>query len=377
MNEDLSQLRDRFATVSARLAGVREAFLPERKAQTLAALEEKVSQPDFWNDRPAARETMKQLNAVKPKLMRWDALGKLAGDLEATLELLAESPDPELLAEAVPSLERLEKQLNDFELSLLMNEKFDDATAVMSIHPGAGGTESQDWAEMLLRMYSRFLEREGYKVELLDSQPGEVAGIKSATLRVEGFYAYGYLKCERGVHRLVRISPFDANKRRHTSFASVDVTPELEEAEEIVIDDKEIRVDTFRSSGAGGQHVNKTSSAIRITHLPTNVVVQCQNERSQHQNKAVAMKMLKNKLFQIEQQKREEELARISGVKLDIGFGSQIRNYVFQPYQIVKDLRTGYEVGNIDAVMDGDLMPFIEAYLRHRSKAAAEREAAR
>ncbi len=356
---------------------MREAFLPERKAQTVAALEEKVSLPEFWNDRPAARETMKQLNAVKPKVMRWEALVKLAGDLEATLELLAESPDPELLAEAAPSLERLEKQLNDFELSLLLNEKYDDAPAVMSIHPGAGGTESQDWAEMLLRMYTRFLEREGYRFELLDSQPGEVAGIKSATLRVEGFYTYGYLKCERGVHRLVRISPFDANKRRHTSFASVDVTPELEEAEEIVIDEKEIRVDTFRSSGAGGQHVNKTSSAIRITHLPTNIVVQCQNERSQHQNKAVAMKMLKNKLFQVEQQKREEELARVAGVKLDIGFGSQIRNYVFQPYQIVKDLRTGLEVGNIGAVMDGDVMPFIEACLRHRSKAAAEREAAR
>lgn len=374
MSVDLSDIRNRHASLAARLADIRGAFLPERKAELLAQLDARIAQPDFWNDKPTARETMKQLNAVKPQYQRWTEIVKLADDLATTLELLAEGEDADLFAEAKTSIDALEKRLVEFELGLMLNEKYDSAPALLTIHPGEGGTESMDWAEMLLRMYVRFFELEGYKAELLDRLPGEVAGIKSATLRVEGFFPFGHLKCERGVHRLVRISPFDAAKRRQTSFASVDVIPEIDEAEEVVIDEKDLRVDVYRSSGAGGQHVNKTSSAVRLTHLPTNTVVQCQNERSQHQNKHVAMKLLKSRLFALEVEKREAELARITGVKSHIGFGAQIRNYVFMPYQLVKDTRTGHETGNVAGVMDGDILPFIEAYLRHRSKQTAERE---
>ncbi len=267
---------------------------------------------------------------------------------------------------------QLETEINQIEMTMKLAGEHDDRDAIVAIHPGAGGTESQDWAEMLLRMYLRFCERKGWSTEMIDYQAGEEAGIKSATMIVRGEYAYGYLKSEHGVHRLVRISPFDAAKRRHTSFASVYVYPDIEEDIEIEINDKDLRVDTYRSSGAGGQHVNVTDSAVRITHLPTGIVVTCQNERSQHKNRDTAMKLLRARLYQLELEKRQAEQAKIEGEKKDIAFGSQIRSYVLQPYQLVKDLRTGYEVGDVQRILDGDLDGFVEAYLAQRARTTAE-----
>jgi len=268
-----------------------------------------------------------------------------------------------LLSEIQGELNRIEKELGGFELQSMLSGEHDRANAILSIHPGAGGTESQDWAEILLRMYLRWAERRGYKTEITDYQPGEGAGIKDATITVSGEYAYGYLRSESGVHRLVRISPFDANKRRHTSFASVHAIPEIEDDIQIEIDETELRIDTYRSSGAGGQHVNKTDSAVRITHIPTGIVVQCQNERSQHKNKATATKILRSKLYKLEEEKQKEKLEEIQGEKKDIGWGNQIRSYVLHPYRMVKDLRTRVETGNADAVLDGEIDNFIEAFL--------------
>jgi peptide chain release factor 2 len=281
-------------------------------------------------------------------------------------ELAAESGDRTLETELADELAKVEQTVERWRVELLLSGEHDGSNAILAIHPGAGGTESQDWAQMLLRMYVRWAERKGYKVETLDFQPGDEAGIKSVTLAVNGPYAYGYLKAEAGVHRLVRISPFDANKRRHTSFASVFVYPELADDVDLVIDDKDLRIDTFRSGGAGGQNVNKVETAIRITHLPSGLVVQCQNERSQLQNRMGAMKILKARLYELEEQKKQAEFNAIVGEKKDIAWGSQIRSYVFQPYQMVKDHRTNIEVGQVDKVMDGDLDGFIEAYLRKR-----------
>jgi peptide chain release factor 2 len=258
----------------------------------------------------------------------------------------------------------MEGEMHRLDLERLLGGEHDPGNAIVTIHPGAGGTEAQDWAEMLLRLYLRWCERRGYRIELVDHQPGEGAGIKSATFTVEGPYAYGYLKCEAGVHRLVRISPFDANARRHTSFASVFVFPEIDETVEVEINEADLRVDTYRSSGAGGQHVNKTDSAVRITHLPTGIVVACQNERSQHKNRATAMKVLRARLYELEMQKQRERMDELHKTKKEIAWGSQIRSYVLHPYRLVKDHRTGVEVGNADAVLDGDLDPFIEGYLQ-------------
>ena len=253
--------------------------------------------------------------------------------------------------------------MGEFELQAMLSGENDKANAILSIHPGAGGTESQDWAEILLRMYLRWAERRGYKAEINDYQPGEVAGVKSVTVTLSGDYAYGYLRAENGVHRLVRISPFDANKRRHTSFASVFVFPELEDDIKVDIREDDLRIDTYRSSGAGGQHVNKTDSAVRITHIPTNIVVQCQNDRSQHKNKSSAMKILRSRLYELEHEKQKEKMEEILGEKKEIGWGHQIRSYVLHPYRLVKDLRTKVEVGNADAVLDGEIDSFIEAFL--------------
>jgi peptide chain release factor 2 len=280
--------------------------------------------------------------------------------------------DSEAARETEKTLAKLRQQIEEQELQVMLGGEFDRLGAIVSIHPGAGGTEAQDWAEMLLRLYLRWAERHGFKVEVADQQPGEGAGIKSATFTVDGPYAYGYLKAEAGIHRLVRISPFDANARRHTSFASVFVYPAIDDKVEVVINPADLRIDTFRASGAGGQHVNKTDSAVRFTHIPTGIVVTCQNERSQHKNRAMAMKILRARLFELEMRKKREQLEQFSKEKKDITWGSQIRSYVLQPYRMVKDHRTGVEVGNTDAVLDGEIDQFIEAYLLGVRKAGAE-----
>jgi peptide chain release factor 2 len=332
----------------------------------LEHLEQETSHPDFWKDSHAAARLSRKKAAIERDIKRIADLERQREDLHAMVELAAESGDDTLEAELADELAKVEQAVDRWRVELLLSGEHDGSNAILAIHPGAGGTESQDWAQMLLRMYVRWAERKGYKVETLDFQPGDEAGIKSVTLAINGPYAYGYLKAEAGVHRLVRISPFDANKRRHTSFASVFVYPELPDDVDLVVDDKDLRIDTFRSGGAGGQNVNKVETAIRITHLPSGIVVQCQNERSQLQNRMGAMKILKARLFELEEQKKQAEFNAIVGEKKDIAWGSQIRSYVFQPYQMVKDHRTNTEVGQVDKVMDGDLDGFIEAYLRKK-----------
>jgi peptide chain release factor 2 len=323
-------------------------------------------QPDFWNDQQAAQNVISEANGLKDQVHEFYELNESYENLEVTYELVKEESDAELQAELEEELEQLTDRLSQFELQLLLSEEYDKNNAILELHPGAGGTESQDWGSMLLRMYTRWAEKKGFKVETLDYLPGDEAGIKSVTLAIKGHNAYGYLKAEKGVHRLVRISPFDASGRRHTSFVSCDVMPEFNDDIEIEIRSEDLRVDTYRSSGAGGQHINKTESAVRITHLPTGIVVSCQTERSQIQNRERAMNMLKSKLYQREVEEKEKALAEIRGEQKEIGWGSQIRSYVFHPYSMVKDHRTNVETGNVQAVMDGELDMFINAYLRSR-----------
>jgi peptide chain release factor 2 len=321
------------------------------------------SDPDFWNDSEAAQAVLRERALLNAPLVGWRKQQEALEEAALYLELAAEG-DGDAAAEAEKTLAAIEEALHLMDLERLLGGEHDAGNAIVTLQAGAGGTEAQDWAEMLLRQYLRWCERRGFKTELVDSQPGEGAGIKSASFTVNGAYAYGYLHCEAGVHRLVRISPFDASARRHTSFASVFVFPEIDDTVVVEIDEKDLRIDTYRSSGAGGQHVNKTDSAVRITHMPSGIVVACQNERSQHKNKATAFKILRARLYELELQKQRERVDALHNTKREIAFGSQIRSYVLHPYRMVKDHRTGKEIGNADAVLDGALDPFIEEYLQ-------------
>ena len=317
---------------------------------------------------------LQQTKSLKDKVEKFNKLETLRDDTLVLVEMANEEDDESYLEEIKGSVAEIKKTLENMTLETLLSGEYDKNNAILSLHAGAGGTEAQDWVEMLLRMFTRWAERRNFSVETLDYLPGDEAGVKSVTILIKGENAYGYLKCEKGVHRLVRISPFDASGRRHTSFASADVMPEFNDDIEININPDDLRVDTFRSSGAGGQHINKTSSAIRITHLPTNIVVTCQNERSQHQNREMAMKMLYAKLLEIKERENKEKIDDIKGEQKDIGWGSQIRSYVFHPYNLVKDHRTGYEMGNIAAVMDGDIDGFINEYLKRASLGTLEQK---
>jgi len=326
--------------------------------------------PAFWDNPQEAQQVTKEKAHLEKEIKGWAVTERALEDLETLIDLSAEEGDGSLHNEIRGEIKKLHTALDRFEVETLLSGDVDLNNAIVSIHPGAGGTESQDWAQMLMRLYTRWAERHGYQVEILDYQPGEEAGIKDVTFNVIGDYAYGYLKAESGVHRLVRISPFDANKRRHTSFASIFVYPEIEDDITVEIDEDDLRIDTYRASGAGGQHVNKTSSAVRITHIPTGIVVQCQNERSQHKNKGTAMKILRARLYEVKRLEREKKMEGLSPEKKDIAWGSQIRSYVLQPYQMVKDHRTNVEAGNVTAVLDGDIDMFIEAYLTAQAKAS-------
>ncbi len=323
-------------------------------------------EPEFWNDQQGAQTIINEANGIKAIVNEYKDLLATQENLEMTVELLKEDPDDDLQEELGTELEQFQAKMADFDLQMLLSEAYDKNNAILELHPGAGGTESQDWGSMLLRMYTRWAEKRGFKVETLDYLPGDEAGIKSVTLKISGHNAYGYLKAEKGVHRLVRISPFDSAGRRHTSFVSCDVMPEFNDEIEIEIRTEDLKIDTYRATGAGGQHINTTDSAVRITHIPTGAVVQCQAERSQIKNREKAMHMLKAKLYQLEIEKQEAQMAEIRGEQKEIGWGSQIRSYVFHPYSMVKDHRTNEETGNVGAVMDGDLDAFINAYLRSR-----------
>lgn len=341
--------------------------MPGKKSQ-LQKLEKQMSKKGFWDNPESAQSIVSELKALKSVIEPVEEMQREVVDVKELFDLAAAESDQQELRQLENDLDTLVKKCERIELTGLLSRPEDIKNCFLSIHAGAGGTESCDWASMLLRMYTRYFDANKYDYKELDITPGEEAGIRSITLSVNGPFAFGKLSCETGVHRLVRISPFDANKRRHTSFAAVDCVPEFEDDIDIEINENDIRIDFYRASGAGGQHVNKTSSAVRITHEPTGIVVQCQNERSQHNNRAQAMKMLKAKLYMLEQQKRDDELAKLYGNKGEIAWGNQIRSYVLQPYQMVKDHRTDFQVGNVQAVLDGEIDGFIESYLRHRAK---------
>ncbi|SFA88457.1 bacterial peptide chain release factor 2 (bRF-2) [Lentibacillus halodurans] len=336
------------------------------KRERIKELELEMADPAFWDDQENAQKLIDETNSLKRYVEGFESLEKKLENLEVTYELVKEEGDQELFADLEDELAALQIEMNHFELQMLLSEPYDQNNAILELHPGAGGTESQDWASMLLRMYQRWADKKGFTVETLDYLPGDEAGVKSVTLWIKGHNAYGYLKAEKGVHRLVRISPFDSSGRRHTSFASCDVMPEMDDNVDIEIRNEDINIDTYRASGAGGQHVNTTDSAVRITHLPTNTIVTCQSERSQIQNRERAMKMLRSKLYQQELERQQQELDEIRGEQREIGWGSQIRSYVFHPYTMVKDHRTNVEAGNAQGVIDGGLDLFIDAFLRSR-----------
>ncbi|WP_186825932.1 peptide chain release factor 2 [Lentilactobacillus rapi] len=364
MTFELSDAKKQIADMQKAIDGFRGSLDFDALSESIAINEAKMAEPGFWDDQESAQKLIDETNQMKTKRDSYKALSDKLDDLKVTLELISEDPDSGMQDEFQTEASDLQTKLQRYQLGLLLNGQYDHNNAILEIHPGAGGTESQDWGSMLLRMYTRWAEGHGFNVETLDYQVGDVAGINSVSLLISGADAYGYLRSEKGVHRLVRISPFDSAGRRHTSFASVDVMPELNDDVNIKINPDDLRVDVYRSSGAGGQHINKTSSAVRITHLPTGIVVASQAQRSQLQNRQTAMNMLKSKLYEREQEKKQEEKAKIEGEQKDIGWGSQIRSYVFHPYSMVKDHRTNYETANVNGVMDGDLDPFINAYLQ-------------
>ncbi|MFE4809769.1 peptide chain release factor 2 [Peribacillus simplex] len=363
---ELAEIRNELERTAQRLTDFRGSLDLDEKEARIAQLENEMTHPDFWNDQQKAQNVINETNALKEQVDQLSDLNESYENLDLTYELVKEENDQELLAELEEEITILSQKMNDFELQLLLSEEYDSKNAILELHPGAGGTESQDWGSMLLRMYTRWGEKRGFKVETLDYLPGDEAGIKSVTLIFKGHNAYGYLKAEKGVHRLVRISPFDSSGRRHTSFVSCEVMPEFDDTINIEVRTEDLKIDTYRASGAGGQHINTTDSAVRITHIPTNTVVTCQNERSQIKNKAQAMNMLKAKLYQREIEQQQAELDEIRGEQKEIGWGSQIRSYVFHPYSMVKDHRTSAETGNLGAVMDGDIDMFIDAYLRSK-----------
>ncbi len=362
------ELRLRLEGLAPELADLKEALALDEGDRKIETLEAQTTAPDFWDDNKNSKKVLQEIGYLKGRKSAFLSLQGEYDDALVLIELADEAEDLSMLDEVVQAVESVESNLANQRLGTLLTGEYDGKNAILTFHAGAGGTEAQDWNEMLVRMYTRWGERHGFKVKMIDFLDGDAAGLKSAVLTVEGTNAYGYLKSEAGVHRLVRVSPFDSSGRRHTSFASLEVMPEIDDEIEIEIRDEDLKIDTYRSGGAGGQHVNKTESAIRITHIPTGVVVACQNERSQHQNKEMAMKMLKSKLVEIKEREHLEKIEDIKGVQKEIAWGAQIRSYVFMPYTLAKDHRTGFENGNINAVMDGDLDGFINAYL----KAAAQ-----
>ncbi len=361
------ELKGRIEDLRERFEEVKKVLSLEKLKEELGEIDKTMSDQNFWEDQEKAKKVIQRRKWLEETIKSLEDIESSLSDVE---ELSGSTPeeDTDTWAMLEEEMQSIEKKLSDLELKTYLSGEMDSKNAYLMIQAGAGGTEACDWAEMLLRMYRRWAERKGYEVEVVDITPDDVAGIKSATLLIKGDYAYGYLKGEQGVHRLVRISPFDSNARRHTSFASVSVTPQIDEDINVEVRDEDLKIETFRASGAGGQYVNKTDTAVRITHVPTGIVVACQQERSQFQNKRKALELLKAKLYQLEQQKLMEKKKQYEGEKTDIGWGHQIRSYVFHPYRLIKDLRTGYETGNTDAVMDGDIDQFIEHYLRWQAE---------
>ena len=363
MHIKIEQNMPRIKALGENIAALGDAINAEELKKEVAELDNRTAAPDFWNDVENSQKVLKQLKAKKSLLDGYITLSKSYDDLTTLIDMIADEEDDSYAEEVITDLTALEKQYAEEKISVMLSGQYDANNAILSIHPGAGGTEAQDWAEMLYRMYCRFAERHKFKVKVLDYLDGEEAGIKNVSILISGENAYGHLKSESGVHRLVRISPFDSSGRRHTSFACVDVMPEFNDEEDIEINDADLKIEAHRSSGAGGQHINKTDSAIRIIHIPTGIVVGCQTERSQVQNRETAMRMLKSKLLEIKEREHLATVADIKGEKVNIEWGSQIRSYVFMPYTLVKDNRTDYETGNISAVMDGEIDGFINAYL--------------
>jgi peptide chain release factor 2 len=366
LEKESKELIQQLDILGKKIAEQHKLLQIETRRSELRGMEAQMEQPDFWNDADKATAISQKKASLEKQIERWDYLSNTCSDSMELLEMAIEEADDETARSIIDIYQELEQGFTELELEGVLSKEEDRYNAFVNIHPGAGGTESQDWAEMLLRMYLRWFEQKGWNATILDQQPGEQAGIKNVNILVKGENVFGLLKSENGIHRLVRISPFDSNKRRHTSFVGVHVSPEIPEGEsEVEIAESDLRIDTYRSSGAGGQHVNTTDSAVRMTHIPTGIVVQCQNERSQIKNRDTAMKMLKSRLAALEVQKKEEELQEKSGEKKDIAWGSQIRSYVFHPYNMVKDHRTNHETGDVAKVMDGNLDPFIHAYLKN------------